>query len=87
MKIKFRFRIIATDSLITNSSSGLSVTYVITDGTTKYSGDKRSIPNNLSYSLGNGGKAYYRSCRGRKAASGADDQGSAYGNESRKRRG
>lgn len=59
MKIKFRFRIIATDPLITNSSSGLSVTYVITDGTTKYSGDKKSIPNNLSYSLGNGGKAYY----------------------------
>ena len=59
MKIKFRFRIIATDPLITNSSSGLSVTYVITDGTTKYSGDKKSIPNNSSYSLGNGGKAYY----------------------------
>lgn len=58
MKIKFRFRIIATDPLITNSSSGLSVTYVIIGENAQYSGSK-SIPNNSSYSLGNGGKAYY----------------------------
>lgn len=58
MKIKFRFRIIATDPLITNSNTGLSVQYKITNGTTDYSG---SIPayGYSSYSLGNGGKAYY----------------------------
>ena len=57
MKIKFRFRIIATDPLITNSKSGLSVTYTITDGSNTRSGDKIAVMS--SYSLGNGGKAYY----------------------------
>ena len=57
MKIKFRFRIIATDPLITNSNSGLSVTYTITDGSNTHSETKISITS--SYSLGNGGKAYY----------------------------
>lgn len=57
MKIKFRFRIIATDSLITNSNSGLSVTYTITDGSNTHSKTKIAVTS--SYSLGNGGKAYY----------------------------
>ena len=57
MKIKFRFRIIATDPLITTSKSGLSVTYTITDGSNTRSGDKIAVMS--SYSLGNGGKAYY----------------------------
>ena len=58
MKIKFRFRIIATDPLITNSNTGLSVKYKITDGTTNYS-EPTPTPKYSSYSLGNGGKAYY----------------------------
>lgn len=57
MKIKFRFRIIATDPLITNSNSGLSVTYTITDGSNTHSENKIAVIS--SYSLGNGGKAYY----------------------------
>ena len=57
MKIKFRFRIIATDPLITNSNSGLSVTYTITDGSNTRSETKIAVTS--SYSLGNGGKAYY----------------------------
>ena len=57
MKIKFRFRIVATDPLITTSNSGLSVTYTITDGSNTYS--KNNISITSSYSLGNGGKAYY----------------------------
>ena len=57
MKIKFRFRIIATDPLITNSNSGLSVTYTITDGSNTRSENKIAVTS--SYSLGNGGKAYY----------------------------
>lgn len=57
MKIKFRFRIIATDPLITNSNSGLSVTYTITDGSNTHSETKIAVTS--SYSLGNGGKAYY----------------------------
>ena len=57
MKIKFRFRIIATDPLITNSKSGLSVTYTITDGSNTHSENKIAVTS--SYSLGNGGKAYY----------------------------
>lgn len=57
MKIKFRFRIIATDPLITNSNSGLSVTYTITDGSNTHSETKIAVIS--SYSLGNGGKAYY----------------------------
>ena len=57
MKIKFRFRIIATDPLITTSKSGLSVTYTITDGSNTSSKNKIAVTS--SYSLGNGGKAYY----------------------------
>ena len=57
MKIKFRFRIIATDPLITKSTSGLSVTYTITDGSNTRNENKIAVTS--SYSLGNGGKAYY----------------------------
>lgn len=56
MKIKFRFRIIATDPLITNSSSGLSVKYRLNDDA---SWNTINIKEDNKYSLGNGGYAYY----------------------------
>ena len=54
--IKYRFRIIATDKLITKNSSGLSVKYRLNENT---SWNTINIKNDNIYSLGNGGYAYY----------------------------